>query len=40
MTEKNLEHFACDGLRTLLIAEKQIEPAEYEKWSERFKVQY
>ena len=39
-TYKNLEHFACDGLRTLLLAEKEIDKTTYENWAERFKVYY
>jgi len=34
-TEKYLESFAGEGLRTLLLAEKTISKEEYEKWAEK-----
>lgn len=35
-TENNLENYACDGLRTLLLAEKTITQNEYDEWMERY----
>ena len=37
-TDKNLEAFACDGLRTLILVEKKLDNAAYEEWAERYKV--
>ena len=37
-TSKNLEDFACDGLRTLIIASKTIPNEDYEDWAVRYKV--
>ncbi|KAH7107578.1 phospholipid-translocating P-type ATPase [Auriculariales sp. MPI-PUGE-AT-0066] len=36
ITEGHLEDFANDGLRTLCLAYKIIQPAEYEAWAERY----
>ncbi|KAG6872613.1 hypothetical protein C0995_008358 [Termitomyces sp. Mi166 len=35
-TERHLGEFASDGLRTLTLAYKVIQEAEYEEWSERY----
>ena len=37
ITDKFLQEYANDGLRTLLLAEKVIPEAEYQKWNEKFR---
>ena len=36
-TLKCLEKFATEGLRTLLLAKKVIDPEEYQRWSNKYK---
>ena len=38
MTEKHLEDFANEGLRTLVIAEKEWEEGEYRAWNDRWEA--
>ena len=35
-TEEFLKNYACDGLRTLIIAQKEVEPEFYKKWSKDY----
>lgn len=35
-TEKYVDEYAKDGLRTLFLGRKTIEPNEYEAWNEKF----
>lgn len=36
ITDKFLEEYANEGLRTLLLVEKVLEPEEYERWNARY----
>ena len=35
-TMKNIDQFANDGLRTLLVAEKEIDPGAYYRWNQKY----
>lgn len=35
-TQKYVDAYAEEGLRTLLLAKKSLEPAYYEEWNQRF----
>ena len=35
-TARHMEHFAVDGLRTLCIAERELEQEYYEEWNKRY----
>ncbi|OAF58242.2 hypothetical protein VC83_06489 [Pseudogymnoascus destructans] len=37
-TAEHLEMFAREGLRTLCIAERELDPAEYSKWNQEYEV--
>lgn len=37
-TEQHLENYAKSGLRTLLLAEKEISEIEYENWNNEYKL--
>ena len=37
-TWANLERYASDGLRTLMLAKREISPKEYERWAETYLV--
>lgn len=37
-TEKHLERYANSGLRTLLIAERELPKRLYEEWSEKYRL--